>query len=141
MTKILVVEDDRMIRHLMSRRLALAGHEVVLAEDGEAGVQQALAELPDLIIMDIGLPKLNGWLATQRIRATPATRHIPIIAVTAYAMQQDRERCMIAGCNDYETKPVNFKRLLVKIDALLAQTMSESPMNTRMFFIRQDVPV
>ena len=91
---------------------------MLLAEDGEEGVRRARTELPNLIIMDIGLPKLNGWQATQRIRSMPTTRTIPIIALTAFDMQEDRERCMAAGCNDYETKPVDFERLLQKIERL-----------------------
>ena len=129
--KILIVEDDRMIRHLMSRRLTIEGHDVILAEDGEDGVRRARIELPDLILMDIGLPKLNGWQATQRIRSIPMTRSIPIIALTAFAMQEDGERCIAAGCDDYETKPVNFKRLFQKVNALQERKQHEADARER----------
>lgn len=119
MTKLLVVEDDAMIRDVLSRTLIMGGYTVVTAPDGIAGVHRARTERPDLIIMDMGLPGLNGWQATHRIRQMPVTRGIPIIALTAFALKEDRERCLVSGCDEYETKPVNFDRLGAKIEALL----------------------
>ena len=120
MTKILLVEDDPLNREMMTRRLAWEGYQVISAVDGAAAVELAEGELPDLILMDIGLPILNGWQATQRIKATPATRHIPIIALTAYVLTEDHDKSIAAGCDDYESKPINFARLQAKIQALLA---------------------
>jgi CheY-like chemotaxis protein len=119
MGKILVVEDDPMIRDLLTRRLELEGHEVIVATDGMQAVQRARVDRPNLIIMDMGLPVLNGWQATHRIRSMPLTRSIPIIALTAFAMKDDRSRCMAVGCDDYESKPVDFMKLCRKIDLLL----------------------
>lgn len=119
MTKILVVEDDAMIRDVLSRRLALEGYQVIMATDGLQGVQRARVERPGLIVMDMGLPVLNGWQATHRIRTMPLTRTIPIIALTAFAMKEDRSRCLAVGCDEYETKPVDFDRLCQKILLLL----------------------
>jgi len=116
---ILLVEDDPMIRDLISRRLRIGGHDVITASDGAQAVQRARVDRPELIVMDMGLPVLNGWQATHRIRSMPITRTIPIIALTAYAMKEDRVRCLAMGCNEYETKPVDFTRLLEKIRALL----------------------
>lgn len=121
-TKILVVEDDQMIRDVLSRRLIAEGYAVVTACDGFQGVHRARVERPQLIIMDIGLPILNGWQATARIRSMPATRAIPIIALTAYAMKEDRARCLNVGCDEYESKPVDFTQLMQKISALLGQS-------------------
>jgi two-component system cell cycle response regulator DivK len=117
--KILLVEDNEDNRDMLSRRLQRKGYEVVLAVDGGEGVAQAASEAPDLILMDIGLPVLDGWEATRRIRASPQTRAIPIIALTAHAMASDREKSLAAGCDDYDTKPVDLPRLLAKIAALL----------------------
>ncbi len=119
MTKILIVEDDNLIRDVLTRRLELEGFVIISATDGLQGVQRARIDRPDLIVMDMGLPVLNGWQATHRIRSMPLTRHIPIIALTAYAMKEDRTRCLATGCNEYETKPVDFDRLIAKIHALL----------------------
>jgi len=119
MTKILLVEDDMFNREMVTRRLAWEGYQVISAEDGATAVALAETELPDLILMDLGLPILNGWQATQRIKATPNTRHIPIIALTAYALTEDRDESIAAGCDDYESKPINFARLQAKIQALL----------------------
>jgi two-component system, cell cycle response regulator DivK len=127
MTKILVVEDDAMIRDVLSRRLALEGYEVILATDGSKGVQRARVDLPGLIIMDMGLPVLNGWQATYRIRSMPITRAIPIIALTAFAMKEDRSKCLTAGCDEYETKPVDFNRLCQKITLLLRKPCAPEP--------------
>lgn len=119
MTKILLVEDNEMNRDMLSRRLIRKGYEVVIATDGAQGVEMAKSEAPDLILMDMGLPILDGWQATQQIKAVPTTRLIPVIALTAHAIAGDREKCLEAGCDDYDTKPVEFTRLLSKIEALL----------------------
>ena len=119
--KILLVEDNEMNRDMLSRRLERKGYRVVMAVDGAAGVAMALSEAPDLILMDMSLPVLDGWEATRQIKANPATRLIPVIALTAHAMSGDRESAMSAGCEDYDTKPIELPRLLGKIEALLAQ--------------------
>ncbi len=120
MAKILLVEDNEMNRDMLSRRLIRNGHEVSIAIDGQQGVDMALSLLPDLILMDLSLPVIDGWEATRRVRANDATRAIPVIALTAHAMAGDREKAMEAGCDDYDTKPVEISRLLGKIAALLA---------------------
>ena len=120
MKKILLVEDNEMNRDMLSRRLIRNGYEVVIAVDGQQGVDMALSERPDLILMDMSLPVIDGWEATRRIKANDATRAIPVIALTAHAMAGDREKAMEAGCDDYDTKPVEISRLLGKITALLA---------------------
>jgi two-component system, cell cycle response regulator DivK len=119
MAKILLVEDNEMNRDMLSRRLARRGFEVVSAVDGQDGVGAAEREAPNLILMDMSLPVIDGWEATRRIRANQATRHIPVIALTAHAMAGDRDRALQAGCDDYDTKPVDFERLLQKIAGLL----------------------
>ena len=119
MAKILLVEDNDMNRDMLSRRLVRNGYEVLLAMDGQQGVDMALSERPDLILMDMSLPVIDGWEATRRIKANDATRRIPVIALTAHAMAGDREKAMEAGCEDYDTKPVELSRLLGKIVALL----------------------
>lgn len=119
MPKLLLVEDNEMNRDMLSRRLLRKGFEVVTAVDGREGVTMALAELPDLILMDMNMPVLDGWEATREIKAAPQTAAIPIIALTAHAMSGDREKGMAAGCDDYDTKPIEFDRLLGKINALL----------------------
>ena len=119
MAKILLVEDDALNREMVTRRLAWEGFEVITAVDGAAAVALAESQQPDLILMDLGLPVLNGWQAAQRIKAAPITRAIPIIALTAYALTEDRERSLAAGCDDYEPKPIDFARLQAKIEALL----------------------
>jgi two-component system, cell cycle response regulator DivK len=116
---ILLVEDDPMIRNMLARRLVISGYQVMTAGDGAQAVQSARVNLPELIVMDMGLPVLNGWQATHRIRSMPITHNIPIIALTAYAMKEDRMKCLTVGCNEYETKPVDFTRLLQKIQLLL----------------------
>lgn len=108
-----------MSRDMLSRRLARRGHEVTLASDGAEGLRRALTEAPDIILMDLSLPDLDGWEATRRLRAHEATRELPVIALTAHAMQGDREQALAAGADDYDTKPVDLERLLGKIDALL----------------------
>jgi CheY-like chemotaxis protein len=117
--KLLLVEDNEMNRDMLSRRLLRRGYEIVMAVDGGQGVEMAGSELPDLILMDMSLPVIDGWEATRRIKAADATRHIPIIGLTAHAMAGDREKAIEAGCNDYDTKPVELDRLIGKIEALL----------------------
>ena len=119
MPRLLYVEDNEMNRDMLSRRLQRRGFEVLIAEDGEQGVILAAAEKPDLILMDMSLPVLDGWEATRRIKAAPDTRRIPIIGLTAHAMAADRDKCLEAGCDDYDTKPVELGRLLEKIERLL----------------------
>ena len=120
MAKILLVEDNEMNRDMLSRRLLRRGYEVLVAEDGVAGVSMARSETPDLILMDMSLPVLDGWEATRQIKATPETQAIPIIALTAHAMAEDERKAREAGCDDYDTKPVELPRLLEKIEALLS---------------------
>ena len=120
MTKILLVEDNEMNRDMLSRRLVRKGYEVIIAEDGESGVAMARSGNPDLILMDMSLPVIDGWEATRRIKATPELWKIPIIALTAHAMATDREKALEAGCNEYDTKPIEIERLLGKIERLLA---------------------
>ncbi len=117
--KLLLVEDNEMNRDMLSRRLLRRGYEIVMAVDGGKGVEMAGSELPDLILMDMSLPVIDGWEATRRIKAAEATRHIPVIGLTAHAMAGDREKAIEAGCNDYDTKPVELDRLIAKIEALL----------------------
>ncbi|MBN8994387.1 MAG: response regulator [Rhizobiales bacterium] len=119
MAKILVVEDNEMNLDMLSRRLARQGFEVVAAQDGAAGIAKAASESPHLILMDMSLPVVDGWEATRRIKADPATRAIPVIALTAHAMAEDRDKAMAAGCDDYDTKPIELPRLLEKIRKLL----------------------
>ena len=119
MPKILLVEDNEMNRDMLSRRLQRKGYEVVLALDGQSGVEMTQTQAPDLVLMDMSLPVLDGWEATRRLKADPATRHIPVIALTAHAMSSDREKAIEAGCDDYDTKPVELTRLLAKIEALV----------------------
>jgi len=119
MARILLVEDNEMNRDMLSRRLIRRGYEVILAQDGQEGISAAQTQSPDLILMDMSLPVLDGWAATRKLRADPATRVIPVIALTAHAMAGDREKALDAGCNDYDTKPVEWPRLLGKIAALL----------------------
>ena len=121
MAKILLVEDNEMNRDMLSRRLTRRGYEVTLAVDGEQGVAMARSEAPALILMDMSLPGMDGWEATRRIKAAPETRAIPVIALTAHAMSGDREKSMAAGCDDFDTKPVDLARLLEKIEALLGR--------------------
>ena len=119
MAKILLVEDNEMNRDMLSRRLIRNGFEVVMAIDGEQAIAMAESELPDLILMDMSLPVIDGWEATRRVKAAGATSTIPVIALTAHAMSGDREKTLNAGCDDYDTKPIEMPRLLGKIDALL----------------------
>lgn len=119
MPKILLVEDNEMNRDMLSRRLMRRGFEVTLALDGAEGVALCGQTQPDLVIMDLGLPVMDGWEATRRIKAAPATRHIPVIALTAHAMTGEEEKAREAGCDEFEAKPVEFERLLAKVRALL----------------------
>jgi len=116
--RILYVEDNDDNIYVVRTRLTRAGHTVLVATDGEQGVAMAAAERPDLILMDLRLPKLDGWEATRRLKAAPETKNIPVIALSAHAMTGDRENALAAGCDDYDTKPVDFARLRAKIEAL-----------------------
>jgi|ERR1051325_6648143 CheY-like chemotaxis protein len=120
MTTILIIEDNELNRDMLSRRLARKGYEVLLASDGETGMAMAGAERPDLILMDMSLPVVDGWEATRLLKADERLRTIPIIALTAHAMATDRDKALAAGCDDYDTKPIELPRLLAKIDALLS---------------------
>ena len=122
MAKTLIVEDNEMNRDMLSRRLARRGYQIVLAVDGGEGIAAASTERPDLVLMDMSLPVVDGWEATRRLKAEPLTRAIPIIGLTAHAMAGDREKALEAGCDDYDTKPVELPRLLEKIEALLGRT-------------------
>lgn len=125
MPRILIVEDDAAIRDLLARRLEMAGFEIVFAEDGVRAILASVNTAPDLILMDMGLPILNGWQATERIKKRPETSMIPIIALTAYALSEDRYRALNIGCNDFEAKPIDFDRLIRKIERLLAESSRE----------------
>ena len=127
MAKILLVEDNEMNRDMLSRRLLRNGYEVVIAIDGGEGLAKARAESPDLILMDLGLPGLDGWEATRQLKAEPRTRGIPVIALTAHAMAGDRQKALSAGCDDFDTKPVELPRLLTKIQALLQRPQGPTP--------------
>jgi two-component system, cell cycle response regulator DivK len=119
MTTILILEDNEMNRDMLSRRLVRKGYEVLIATDGKAGVDLARTASPDLILMDMSLPLVDGWEATRRMKADDVLRRIPVIALTAHAMANDRDKAIEAGCDDYDTKPIELPRLLAKIDALL----------------------
>ena len=121
MPKILLVEDNEMNLDMLSRRLERRGYQIVVAMDGAKGVDLAKSENPDLILMDMSLPVMDGWEATRRIKADSAVQHIPIIALTAHAIAGDREKALAAGCNEYESKPVKFPRLLAKIQEFLGE--------------------
>ena len=121
MRKILLVEDNEMNRDMLSRRLARKGYEVAIAVDGRQGVEMAQAAAYDVILMDMSLPEIDGWDATRQLRAAPATKSVPIIALTAHAMSGDREKAIEAGCDDYDTKPIELERLLGKIEGLLGR--------------------
>jgi two-component system cell cycle response regulator DivK len=119
MTKVLLVEDNEMNRDMLSRRLMRRGFEVIFATDGKEGVDTARREKPDIILMDLSLPIMDGWEATRRVKSDDATRSVPVIGLTARAMMGDREKAMEAGCDDYDTKPVELDRLIGKIERLL----------------------
>lgn len=125
MPKILLVEDNEMNRDMLSRRLVRNGYEVVIAVNGQEGVVMASSERPDLILMDMSLPILDGWEATRRVKGDPQTASIPIIALTAHAMVQDKEKALAAGCDDFDTKPVELPRLIGKIESLVKSSAPE----------------
>ena len=127
MWKILLVEDNEMNRDMLSRRLERKGYEVVVAEDGKQGVAMAQTEKPDLVLMDMSLPVLDGWEATRRLKANALTSAIPVIALTAHAMSSDREKALAAGCDEYETKPVEMNQLLKKMVGLLGPSTPPTP--------------
>jgi two-component system cell cycle response regulator DivK len=122
MPRILLVEDNELNRDMLSRRLVRSGFEIIIAVDGAEGVQKALSEKPDLILMDMSLPVMDGWTATGVIKADPAGVTIPVIGLTAHAMAGDREKCLEAGCDEYETKPIEFTRLVEKITRFISRT-------------------
>jgi len=119
MGKILIVEDNDMNRDMLSRRLERKGHQISIAIDGKQALEMASSEQPELILMDLSLPELDGWEATRRLKADNTTQHIPVIVLTAHALKTDREGAFEAGCDDYDVKPIDFPRLLVKIETLL----------------------
>ncbi len=121
MTTILLIEDNDLNRDMLSRRLQKRGYEIVMAVDGESGVAKAQSDTPALILMDMSLPGIDGWEATRILKGSPATRHIPIMALTAHAMASDRDKALAAGCDDFDTKPIDLPRLLQKIATLLKQ--------------------
>jgi len=123
MTTILIVEDNEMNRDMLSRRLERKGYAVLIAVDGQNGVEVARAHTPDLILMDMSLPVVDGWEATRRLKADERLKHIPVIALTAHAMANDRDKALEAGCNDYDTKPIELPRLLAKMEALLVPAL------------------
>lgn len=127
MPKILVVEDNELNRDMLTRRLQRRGYDTVIAVDGQQGLDSARDNQPDLILMDMSLPVIDGWEATKRLKGAPETAGIPILALTAHAMSGDRERALSVGCDDYDTKPVEFPRLLSKIEELLAKRASQEP--------------
>jgi CheY-like chemotaxis protein len=129
MPKILLVEDNEMNRDMLSRRLTRRGYEVVMAADGQEGVNLAASAAPDVVLMDMSLPVIDGWEATKRIKADPATAALPVIALTAHAMSGDREQAMAAGCDDYDTKPIELDRLLGKIATQLERAGKQAPSN------------
>ena len=123
--RILLVEDNELNRDMLSRRLIRRGYDVLMAEDGEMGLELAMRELPNLILMDMSLPRVDGWEATRRLKADERTSHIPVIALTAHAMSGDRDRALAAGCDEYDTKPVDLKRLIEKIEELTGSTSAQ----------------
>jgi len=125
MPKILLVEDNELNRDMLSRRLERRGFQVLIAVDGAQGVAMAQSEAPDLVLMDMSLPVVDGWEATRRLKAAPETRSVPIIALTSHAMVGDRDKAIEAGCDDYDTKPIELPRLLEKINRLIAKEKSE----------------
>jgi CheY-like chemotaxis protein len=119
MATILIVEDNEMNLDMLSRRLEKRGHQILIATDGATGVEQAQGSLPNIILMDMSIPVMDGWEATRRLKSSPVTRHIPIIALTAHAVAGDREKCLAAGCDEYESKPIKFPELMAKINKIL----------------------
>ena len=134
MRRILLVEDNEMNRDMLSRRLQRRGYEVIIAVDGQQGVSMAQSQSPDVILMDMSLPVMDGWEATRILKSSPATKDLPIIALTAHAMSTDRDKALEAGCDDYDTKPIELTRLLAKIEALIearATSCSDALYDTR----------
>jgi two-component system, cell cycle response regulator DivK len=127
MHKVLLVEDNEMNRDMLSRRLERRGYTVLCALDGQSGVDMAISEIPDIVLMDMSLPVLDGWEATRRLKAAPETKNIPVIALTAHAMSSDRDKAIEAGCDEYDTKPIDLKRLLGKIETLLDAPPNSAP--------------
>jgi CheY-like chemotaxis protein len=127
MARVLLIEDNELNRDMLSRRLQRKGYEVAQAVDGQQGLEAARAEKPDLILMDMSLPGLDGWEATRLLKADPETRDIPVIALTAHAMAGDREKALDAGCDDYDSKPIEWPRLLAKVEAALARRPDSQP--------------
>jgi len=125
MSRILIVEDNEMNRDMLSRRLERRGYQVILAMDGRRGLAAARSEAPDLILMDMSLPEIDGWEATRQLKSDDSTRRIPVIALTAHAMSSDRQKALEAGCDDYDTKPVEFQRLLTKIQTMLRSASNQ----------------
>jgi CheY-like chemotaxis protein len=125
MSTILIVEDNELNRDMLSRRLQRRGYDVLLAVDGEDGLDVARANAPDLVLMDMSLPTVDGWEATRRLKSDDVLRHIPVIALTAHAMANDRDKALAAGCDDYDTKPIELPRLLAKMEALLRRPAAE----------------
>jgi len=125
MRRILLVEDNEMNRDMLSRRLMRRGYDVIIAVDGQQGVTMARSELPDVILMDMSLPVMDGWEATRILKESPETADLPVIALTAHAMSTDREKAIAAGCDDYDTKPIELTRLLAKIEALIARSSKD----------------
>ena len=125
MAKILIIEDTENNRVLLTRRLKPRGYDIITAEDAEKGLALVQAERPDLVLMDVGLPGMNGWEATRQLKSNGATQHVPVIALTAHAMDGDREKAIAAGCDDYEIKPIDFNRLFKKIERLLASRTAD----------------
>jgi two-component system cell cycle response regulator DivK len=123
MTTILIVEDNEMNRDMLSRRLERNDYKVLIAIDGEKGIEVARANMPDLILMDMSLPVVDGWEATRRLKADERLKHIPVIALTAHAMANDRDKALEAGCDEYDTKPIELPRLLAKMEALLVSVL------------------
>lgn len=119
MATILIVEDNEMNLDMLSRRLEKRGHQILIATDGVTGVEKAQGSLPNIILMDMSIPVMDGWEATRRLKSSPVTRHIPIIALTAHAVAGDREKCLAAGCDEYESKPIKFPELMTKINKIL----------------------
>jgi CheY-like chemotaxis protein len=125
MSRILIVEDNEMNRDMLSRRLERRGYEVIMAMDGRRGLAAARSEAPDLILMDMSLPEIDGWEVARQLKSDTTTRNIPVIALTAHAMTSDRQKALEAGCDDYDTKPVEFQRLLAKIQAMLRSASTQ----------------
>jgi CheY-like chemotaxis protein len=125
MPTILLVEDHEMNRRMLSRRLHSRGYEVIFAVDGMEAITTARTQQPDLILMDMNLPEIDGWEATRALKADHATRSIPVIALTAHAMVSDRQKALAAGCDDYESKPIEFERLMAKVEAMVARDLGE----------------